>query len=77
MSAFPLWPFVMSALPTLQQLILCRAHLNNCARAHVHLNRTHGYLYLTHLWPGQCSDEYRPALEKMLGKVPVVGGLTT
>ena len=39
------WLFDMNALPNLQQLLLCRAHLKNCTRAYPHRKHTHGYLY--------------------------------
>ena len=59
--AFPPWSFVMSVLPTLQQLLLGWTHLNNCARAHPYQNHTHGHLYLAippQLYALEIADAY-------------------
>ena len=44
-AAFPSQPFIMSAVPNLHQLLLCRAHLNACARAHPHRDHSQGHLF--------------------------------
>ena len=45
-AAFPPRPFVLSAVPNLNQLLLCRAHLNACARVHPLRNHSQGQIYL-------------------------------
>ena len=45
-AAFPLRPFIMSAVPNLHQLLLCWAHLNVCAKAHPHRDHSQGHLFL-------------------------------
>ena len=51
----------MSAVPNLHQLLLCRAHLNACARAHPHRAHSQGHLYLAlppQLYALETADAY-------------------
>ena len=62
-ASFPLRPFVMSAVPNLHQLLLCRAHLNACARAHLHRDHSQGHLFLalpSQLYALETADAYPP-----------------
>ena len=62
-AAFPTQPFVMSAVPNLHQLLLCRAHLNACTRAHPHRNHSQGHLCLAlppQLYALETANAYPP-----------------